>query len=255
MGERRAPSVLMVLRDMLYISYLLPAERIARMVPRSLVPATADGRNGFLSLVIFKGNTKKAFHIPAPPIPYDQVNIRTYVVDPRTGGTAVYFIRCGINGGFITFMYRKLSGMPVEHCAFTITADTGDAGHYDSYRVEGVWRGRFTITASETAPAVTGLDPFPDTDKALLYLMDPAAGFYPARGSLRRLEIFHAPLKPRVCTATGVSFPCLEDLGLLNGKEIGDPHNLLLVPYTPFEIFLPPEKEKGLGHFCSCGIY
>lgn len=248
MGGRRAPSVVMALRDMLYVSYLLPAERIARMVPRGLVPATADGSNGFLSLVIFKGNTREALHVPAPPIPFDQVNIRTYVIDPRTGGPAVYFIRCGISGRFITFMYRMLSGMPVEHCAFEITADTGDAGHYDSYRVEGVWRGRFTITACETAPGVTGLDPFPNVDRALLYLMDPAVGLYPARGSLRRLEIFHEPLKPRVCKATGVSFPCLEELGLLKGEEIGEPHDLLLVPYTPFEIFLPPEKEKGLGH-------
>mgnify|MGYP000913440516 CR=1 FL=1 len=76
----------MALRDMLYVSYLLPAERIARMVPRGLVPATADGSNGFLSLVIFKGNTREALHVPAPPIPFDQVNIRTYVIDPRTGG-------------------------------------------------------------------------------------------------------------------------------------------------------------------------
>ena len=245
----------MALRDMLYVSYLLPAERIARMIPRGLVPATADGRNGFLSLVIFKGNTKEAFRIPAPPIPFDQVNIRTYVVDPRTGGTAVYFIRCGISGRFITFMYRMLSGMPVEHCTFEITSHTGDTGHYDSYRVEGDWRGPFTITARETAPAVTGLDPFPDVDGALLYLMDPAVGLYPAWGSIRRLRIFHEPLKPRVCRATGVSFPCLEDLGLLDAEEIGKPHDLLLVPHTPFEIFLPPEKEKGLGHFRSQGIY
>ena len=245
----------MALRDMLYISYLLPAERIARMVPRGLVPATADGRNGFLSLVIFKGNTKEAFRIPAPSIPFDQVNIRTYVVDPRTGGTAVYFIRCGISGRFITFMYRMLSGMPVERCTFEITAHTGNAGHYDSYRVEGDWRGPFTITARETAPAVDGLDPFPDVDGALLYLMDPAVGLYPAWGSLRRLRIFHEPLKPRVCKATGVSFPCLKNLGLLNAEEIGEPHDLLLVPHTPFEIFLPPEKEKGLGHFRSQGIY
>jgi hypothetical protein len=239
----------MALKDMLYVSYLLPVERIVPMIARGLVPATPDGRSGFLSLVIFKGNTQEAFRIPAPPIPFDQVNIRTYVVDPRTGETAVYFIRCGISGRFITYMYRMLSGMPVEHCTFKITGKPGDAGNYGSYRVEGNWRGPFTITASETAPAVTGIDPFPSADEALLYLMDPAVGLYPARGSLRRLEIFHEPLKPRVCKATAaVRFPCLEELGLMNTEEIARPHNLLLVAHTPFEIFLPPEKEKGLGH-------
>jgi len=234
----------MALKDMLYVSYLLPAARIAHMVPRGLTPALADGRNAFLSLVVFKGNTKEAFRVPAPHIPFDQVNIRTYVVDPQNGKTAVYFIKCGISGRFITFMYKTLSGMPVEHCTFNISAKTDTEGGYGSYRVQGNWHGPFTIAASETAPALTGLDPFPGIDEALLYLMDPTAGFYPAWGGLRRLEIYHEPLKPRVCKASLVNFPYLEDLRILNAREIGQPHNLLLVPYTPFEIFLPPKKEK-----------
>lgn len=234
----------MRLKDMLYVSYLLPQERIAGLLPRGLRPAPAGEGKAFLSLVIFKGNTEKAFRIPAPPIPFDQVNIRTYVIDPHNGEVAVYFIRCGINGRFITFMYKTLSGMPVEHCPFEITAETGEEGEYGSYRVEGNWHGRFSIAAAETAAALTGLDPFPGVDEALLYLMDPLSGFYPAWGGLRRLEIFHEPLKPRVCRAVRASFPYLENLGVLSAGEIGKPHNLLLVPHTPFEIFLPPKKER-----------
>lgn len=244
MVGKNAPSVVMALKDMLYVSYLLPAGRIARHIPRVLTPATVDGNNAFLSLVIFKGNTKKAFHIPAPPIPFDQINIRTYVVDPQTGAPAVYFIKCGIRGRLITFLYRILSGMPVESCTFDIFSGTGPDGHYDDYRVEGNWHGPLAVSAAETAPSLAALDPFPSTADALQYLMDPAAGFYTAWGNLLRLEIFHEPLKPKVCRAIRVDIPHLEHLGLLSAEEIGQPHDLLLVPYTPFEIFLPPRRHK-----------
>lgn len=232
----------MQLEDMLYVNYLVPGGRIAALLPGELKPAVVDEGKVFLSLVIFRGNTRKAFRIPAPPVPFDQVNIRTYVVDPRSGKTAVYFIKCGIRGRFITFMYKALSGMPVEHCPFRITAEACKGRDYGSYRVEGRWHGPLSIAAAESSPALTSLDPFGSVEEALQYLLDPLAGFYQAWGSLRRLEIFHEPLKPIVCRATHVSFPYLESLGLLSAGEVGQPHNLLMVPHTPFEIFLPPGK-------------
>ncbi len=138
-----------------------------------------------------------------------------------------------------------LSGMPVEHCSFRITGGPEKEGNYGNYRVEGNWHGPLAISAVETAPALTSLDPVPSVENALQYLMDPLAGFYPARGSLRRLEIFHEPLKPKVCRATFVDLPHLEQLGLLSTNEIRQPHNLLLVPCTPFGIFLPPKRVNA----------
>ena len=233
----------MSLNDMLYVSYLLPQERIAKLLPYGLRPALVEGGNVFLSLVIFKGNTKEAFRVPAPPIPFDQVNIRTYVTDPQSGRPAVYFIKCGINGRFITFMYRALSGMPVEHCPFKVSVAAGRNGHYGSYLAEGWWRGPFYVGAEGTDLSLTDPGPFKSVKEALEYLMEPRAGFYPSRGSLRRLEIFHEPLTPKVCRAVRVDIPYLEELGLLSAVEISAPHNVLFVPHTPFEIFLPPEKQ------------
>lgn len=245
MAKRRdAPSVLMQLKDMLYVNYLVPQERLAGFLPGQLRPAVVDEGKVFLSLVIFKGNTAKAFGIPAPPIPFDQVNIRTYVVDPYSGKTAVYFIKCGIRGRFVTFMYKTLSGMPVEHCLFRITAGTDGDGNEGSYRVEGNWHGRLEIAAVETCPVLAGLEPFGSVEDALQYLTDPLTGFYHANGGLRRLEIFHEPLKPKVFRAKHVDFTYLEGLGLLGPGEIGLPHDLLMVPSTPFEIFLPPRAVE-----------
>lgn len=242
--NRSSASVVMTLRDMLYVSYLLPAARITKILPNGLEPATTGDGDVFLSLVIFRGSTRAAFRIPAPPIPFDQINIRTYVVDPQTRKPAVYFVRCGINGRFITFMYRALSGMPVEHAPFRISGGADDDGHYKNYLAEGYWHESFSLAAEETGPSLKALEPFGSAEEALQYLMDPLTGFYSAWGGVRRLEIFHEPLKPKTCRAIHVNLPYLEGLGLLNAGEIKDPHNLLLVPHTPFEIFLPPKKQR-----------
>jgi hypothetical protein len=239
--KKRRASAEMLLRDMLYLSYLVPGRRIRDLVPGCLPLAVVGGDKVFVSLVIFRGITRSALSLPAPPIPFDQVNIRTYVTDPVTGKPAVYFLRCGISGRLITFLYGITSGMPVEHAPFTIWPGCNTGVRYLDYRVQGFWTGEFSISAQETSPVLENLHPFADTAEALAYLIDPLAGFYMARGILRRLEIYHAPLLPRVCEAVGVHFPLLTELGILDPEEIAHPHSTLLVPSTPFSIYLPPK--------------
>ena len=74
------------------------------------------------------GKTSGAATIPTPRIPFDQVNIRTYVIDPVTKKPAVYFVQCGISGALITFLYRVLSGMPVEHTPLSIEPEKDNDG-------------------------------------------------------------------------------------------------------------------------------
>ncbi len=235
-------SVEMLLQDMLYVSYLLPVERLKCFIPPGLRPAEPYPGKVFLSLVIFRGRTRGAATVPAPRIPFDQVNIRTYVTDPVTGRPAVYFVHCGISGSLITFLYKVLSGMPVEHTPFAIHTRKDMNGRYDAYEALGTWHGQFSIKAGQTAGAVTTLDPFSTREEAMSYLIDPLAGFYSDTKVLRRLEVFHEPLEPRLCSAYEVRFPYLSDLGLVEEDEIARPHNVLLVPHTPFLIYLPARK-------------
>ena len=118
--SKKFMSVEMLLRDMLYVSYLVPGSRVRPMVPDSLPLATVDGTNVFVSLVIFRGKTAALSLLPSPRFPFDQVNVRTYVTDPVTGKPAVYFVNCGISNGLITFLYGLFSGMPVEHIPYSI---------------------------------------------------------------------------------------------------------------------------------------
>jgi hypothetical protein len=232
-------SVEMLLRDMLYISYLVPASRLSRFLPPALKPAIVDGENVFVSLVIFRGKTSGAATIPTPRIPFDQVNIRTYVIDPVTGKPSVYFVHCGISGALITFLYGVLSGMPVEHTPFSIEAAINEDGGYARYEVSGTWNGEFTVEAKEISPTLTALSPFPNVQEAIDYLIDPLVGFYSDGKVLRRLEVYHGPLIPRVCRPVKILFPYLSQLGIVPEDEVSLPHNMLLVPFTPFLIYLP----------------
>ncbi len=227
---------------MLYVSYLIPVERLKNFIPASLRPAEADVGMVFLSLVIFRGRTSGAATIPTPGIPFDQVNIRTYVIDPATGKPAVYFVHCGISGSLITFLYRILSGMPVEHTPFAIRTRKDMDGRYGTYEASGIWHGKFSIKAGQAAEKVTALDPFSSREEAMSYLIDPLAGFYSDSAIVRRLEVFHTPLEPKPCSPLEVRFPYLSSLGLVKEEEIARPHNILLVPYTPFLIYLPAKK-------------
>lgn len=239
---KRLFSVEMRLHDMLYVSYLVPVERLKNFIPAGLRPAEADVGMVFLSLVIFRGRTSGAATIPTPRIPFDQVNIRTYVIDPATGKPAVYFVHCGISGSLITFLYRVLSGMPVEHTPFVIHSRKDTDGGYGAYEASGIWHGQFSIKAEQTAEKVTALDPFPSREEAMSYLIDPLAGFYSDTKIVRRLEVFHEPLEPRICSPLEVRFPYLSSLGLVEEEEIARPHSVLLVPFTPFLIYLPARK-------------
>lgn len=232
-------SVEMLLRDMLYVSYLIDPARLTAFLPSILRPALVDGKNVFVTLVIFRGKTKAAATIPAPRIPFDQVNIRTYVIDPETEKPAVYFVQCGISGALITSLYRILSGMPVEHTPFSIKPEKLGGDTYTRYNVSGSWHGEFTIDCSEISSTLTALSPFDTVQNAINYLIDPLVGFYSHGPILRRLEVYHDPLIPRVCTPSRIVFPYLSRLGIVKEDEISRPHNILLVPFTPFLIYLP----------------
>lgn len=236
---KKFQSIEMLLRDMLYVSYLIPSDRISRFLPPVLKPALVDGEHVFVSLVIFRGKTSGAATIPTPRIPFDQVNIRTYVIDSATGKPSVYFVHCGISGGLITFLYRALSGMPVEHTPFSIEPEKARDGTYSRYEVSGRWHGTFTIDAEEISPALTDLRPFPNVREAIDYLIDPLVGFYSDGPIVRRLEVYHDPLIPRVCRPVKIIFPYLSQLGIVPADEVALPHSMLLIPFTPFLIYLP----------------
>jgi hypothetical protein len=239
---RRFMTVEMYLRDLLYVSYLVPGPLVRPLVPAQLKLALVDDEHVFVSLVIFRGKTTALSLLPSPRFPFDQVNVRTYVIDPVTGRPAVYFVNCGISDGLITFLYRLLSGMPVEHIPYSITPAQDSDTRYIEYAVAGNWHGEFSLSVRESEPALEGLAPFATVQDAVDYLIDPLVGFYGPDGALKRLEVFHPPLVPRVGELKTASFPYLGALGLVAPDAVTHPHNILLIPATPFLIHLPAQR-------------
>jgi hypothetical protein len=230
--SKRFMSVEMLLSDMLYVSYLVPGSRVRPLVPDSLPLATVDGTHVFVSLVIFRGKTAALSLLPSPRFPFD----------PVTGKPAVYFVNCGISNGLITFLYRLVSGMPVEHIPYSIAPKQDTKGRYLEYAASGNWYGEFSLTVTEVSPKLAGLAPFATVQEAIDYLIDPLVGFYGPAEKVKRLEVFHPPLVPRVGEIAEASFPYLAKLGLVDPQDVIRPHNILLIPRTPFLIYLPAKR-------------
>lgn len=239
-GKATVTSVTMNLQDVLYVLYLLPTTRVRPLVPDVLPLATVAGDNVFVALVMFRSTVVKASLVPTPHIAFDQINVRTYVVDPRTGQYAVYFIHCGIGSVLVTVLYRLVSGMPVEHIPFTIGTQRDDSMRYAQYRASGRWRGDVLIEAEEIAPQVEEISPFSSMYEAMGYLVDTFIGFYGPRNHLRRIEVWHPHTAPRLARAAEARCPILTALGLAEEEEIQQPHNGLLVMGWPFVTYLPP---------------
>jgi hypothetical protein len=87
-------SIKMDLHNLLYVSYLVPVDRIRLLVPSELKLASFNHKV-FVSIVAMQCRRVHLFDLKWPSLSYDQLNLRTYVIDPKTGKPAVYFFKSG----------------------------------------------------------------------------------------------------------------------------------------------------------------
>ncbi len=234
-------SVEMVLYDVLYISYLLPVERVRPFVPSLLPIATVNEGYTFVSAVFFHVLEAKAARLPSPRLSYNQVNIYTFVKSPDSGEHAIYFLRKGMTAKGAVRFARWLR-MPVEPIALELTPHRDKRLRYEHYALRGRWHGEIHIEADEVAPRLDALPPFADGYEAVIFLTDPLVGFYGDGSRVWRLNAWHPRFQPRVARVTKVQLPLLVDMGLLKEEEVAHPHNVLLAPREHFLIHLPPRR-------------
>ena len=234
-------SVEMILYDVLYISYLLPVERVRPFVPERLPIAAVDGEHTFVSAVFFHVLEAKAARLPSPRVSYNQVNVYTFVTAPKSGQHAIYFLRKGMTSKGAARAARWLR-MPVELIELELTPRRDKRLRYEHYALRGTWHGNIHIEADEVAPRLEALPPFASGQEAVVFLTDPLVGFYGNAGWVWRLDAWHPRFQPRVARATRVEMPILAEMGLLKEDEIAQPHNVLLAPREHFLIHLPPRR-------------
>lgn len=229
-------SVKLDITDVAYVTYLVPEERLRPAVPEKVPFAATHGGRAFVSLVMFHNRNVRASFFPFIRFNYDQLNVRTYIVDPVTGRTAVFFLHSGITSGIMSSA-TKLLGIPWP--VISLGINSGQENTEAGYSADGEWEGGITIKLQET-PEPGNYMPFRDMKEAIEFLVTPTAGFYKAPGGVTRFEVQHTFLVPSAGRAGTVHFPMLEKLGYLGSDELQRPHNVLITRHGFFRVFLPP---------------
>jgi len=230
----RLTTVKMDLESLIYISYLVPVERIRSFVPPVLPIASNDEEQAYVSFVAMKCRRVRLSGICWPSFNYDQLNLRTYVTDPHTGVPAVYFLNSGVSLVIIPIITRLIT-IPWEKVIFNLypISDT-------TYRASGNWLGEINFeikTQADHAPKKS----------VVQHLTGPMIGFIGTESKLRKFRINHRSLEVKPAVLTSISFSLPVEKGLLTKNELQGPASVLMVPKAEFIVYLPPHRVTERG--------
>ena len=240
---RKLTRVEMSLHHVLYISYLVPESRIRKMVPEELPLAVVDPDHVFVSVVVLQSAGVRLSSLPFPTFTYNQVNIRTYVLDPNSGQQAVFFLQSGVTSSVVSLLTRSI-GIPWQHISADLEISTDKRGQYQSYRAGGIWGQPFSVVAEGTLELPTTIAPFEDANEAIIYLVRPFMGFFGQKGKARGFRIWHPEVQPYGGLIKQIHFPLLKSLNLLDESDISKPDSILFVPNAYFYIYIPPGRVR-----------
>lgn len=238
---KSAYTVEMQIRNIFYISYLVPIGRMRSAVPQVLPLAEVADGQVFLSAVFMNCNEVGWGLVPYPRFNYEQVNLRIYVTDPETEEHAVYFFDSGVSSAQIARLTR-LIGIPWQRITCNIDMERDERLQNVSYRVSGEWRGDFSLTGSASSAREISLAPFADTGSMVAYLVQPLIGFIGDKDRLMRFTIWHPSVVPMAGEVEQLDFARLRALGLVDKDKMEKPDNVLFVPEAEFKIYLPPKR-------------
>jgi hypothetical protein len=228
------------LRDLLYVSYLLPKDQVVSRLPIGLELAEVDG-GAFVSIVIFRNTDFKFQGLPVPLLNYGEINIRTYVRSQKSGEFGMYLLRSGITSR-ITSFYANIALIPWDTLALEAHADYDRAGPHTTYSASGEWYGTIRLSAHQISPSPANLPPFSSVNEGLEYLTRPLIGWYSSGQHLYRLDVVHPLATPILMALDSIEFPYLGRIGLLSSLEMPAPHSVLLVPQVVFRMRLPQRR-------------
>jgi hypothetical protein len=242
----RIPSftVKMALRDILYLTYLLPESRIRRLVPENIIFSSHFKDQVFLSVVIFTSHNVRIAGIPVSSA-YNQINVRTYVIDPLTKEPAVLFLRSGVSSR-MTATLTHFIGVPWEYADLSLVAQSSERFGYERYEALGTWGagGRVSVVIAEDTVVPTHCDGIENYRRASQFLTGPAVGLFSRRGRLLRFEVKHSEIMPHSGRVLRAELDLLTESGLLNRVDLSTPYNVLLARNAEFTVFMPPEELK-----------
>ena len=227
----------------MYVSYLVPESRVRALIPANLDPATVSDKDVFVSVVTLRNTHVRLSGLPFINFSYNQINLRTYVVDPGTKKIGVFFLCSGITSKFIAF-FTNLLKIPWKNIKFDIQASKDDNDNYVKYTVMGIWGEEICIEAQEETQEAKSIHHFENKEKVIEYITGGTIGFFTVPGELLRFEVRHSVIEPRFGKVSHINLPIFTSSGILTEEEILTPHNVLLAHSGKFRVFLPPEHTK-----------
>lgn len=235
----RLLSVRMVLRDVVYITYAVPAKMLQPLVPNALQLATVADHIAFISLVVLRSTRVRLNSFPILRFNYNQFNIRTYVIDPVSRKSAVYFIRSGVTSRFISLATNTI-GIPWERIDLKIEFSSGKEP--GNIKISGEWDGCFSIKVQADADPLELPSFFQDRKSVIDFLIRPLTGFSGDSRRLVRFTIQHPEVQPENWTLKELNCPLLTNLVEI---DLSKSHSVFFLPTADFSIFLPPERIKS----------
>lgn len=237
----RLISVKMTLNHVFYISYLVPISRIQPFLPEFLQPATVFPEQMFVSIVGMKCNDVRVYGFSRPSFDYDQLNVRTYVIDPQTGKPAVYFFRSGVSSGIIPWL-TSIFGITWETIDFDLQPYLSEDPARPGYKVIGHWQEDlyFEIAESELSSEEKGL--FPDLASEISDITGPRVAFMSSDKHTIRYEATQQIQSVHRARLLDIRFQLLVTMGLLKETELSKPDSVLLASQTKLGAYLPPQR-------------
>jgi len=233
-------TVLMDIYDVLYLSYLVPDERLRPAVPEPVGFAARSWGKTIISLVLFRSRNVRASFLPFLRFSYNQANVRTYVLDPLTGAPSVFFLKSGITSRLVSAATRLL-GIPWKSISMSIETMPG-SGPFQEYVAQGRFEGDFRIRVTPDPSPSPGIELFRSPDEAVRFLTGPTTGFYGFPDGLVRFEVEHSPITPVMGRVSTIECPVLVNSGLVTDEELQAPHSALIARHGRFRVTMPPAK-------------
>jgi uncharacterized protein YqjF (DUF2071 family) len=229
------------LRNLLFINYSVPPERLRALVPDELeldISTDAAGREvAFISAVAFRVAELRSSLLPLMRPSFDQVNYRTYVNAGE--GPAVYFFNMSVHSRMVLAGTIML-GLPVSYEEIEITSEPVSTVRDSELHV---MRCKVSSKGLEAAieigarhasigPEDAAIPPDFITDRPVGYVKSAADG-------LMKITVEHPKLDAITSHVKSVRAQFFESLGILNMNESMRPHSALYVREAVFKTHPP----------------
>lgn len=122
------------IKHLIFINYLVPAERIAARLPVAVEVETTDTSRSYLTVAFLEFSRVGLGALSLPAARTMQLNIRTYV--RYRGRPAIYFFRTYISG-FLSLFGRML-GLPAGRLIAGLSYREGEGGGYQAVAIAGL---------------------------------------------------------------------------------------------------------------------